>query len=314
MKSGIDEREHLFHKINPQLRKWDSNIGDKIYCPLCWQQFEFESLHSFLSIEHVPPSSVIKLIDEKYYITLTCKKCNHEYGSKYHSQLNKFLICQLHQNGKYDQPIKGEISIPSAGLVPLKSNISLTTKDIKIKMAGVPKANAPSLTQGYISFLNETTNKSNIDWSFNVTLNYGFVLSTAWSAYIQVAYLLVYILTGGYYAFTKAGREIRERLICGEINKIGPCVVIPSVIVVGGKPWVARIVEPLELRCLWVKIAGNIVIMPFPEDDKLLCYSAWQRVSKQTNFGLSPENVHLKINFHTVEDALEANKCVKLSN
>lgn len=313
MKSGNDEREKLFHEINLQLRKLDFNFGEKIVCPLCWQQFNFESLHSLLSIEHIPPSSVVKLINEKCCITLTCKKCNHKYGSKYHSQLKKYLICQLHQAGKYYQPIKGEISLLNTNLTPLKSNIILTPEDpININIVGAPKANARSVLRDHMNYLNEISDKESADWSFNVTLNYEFVLSTAWAAYVQVAYLLVYVLTGSYYAFTKAGREIRERLLCGEISKIGPCVIVPSIIGVGGKPWVARIIKPLDLRCLWVKVAGNIVILPFPDDDELSCYSAWQKVCRLTNFGLSPDNVQLEFTFHSNEDLIEAKKGVNL--
>lgn len=313
MNRGTKRRESLFRTLNTQLRIWDDTLGDKIICPLCWKQFDYESLHSFLSIEHVAPSSVTKLIGENSYETLTCKECNSKYGTKYHGQLKNFLIFQLHQAGKYDKPIKGEISIKDAKLAPLKSNIIFTPQD-PIKMIGVPKANAPSATEDTISLLNKMSQEGVTDWSINLKMVYEVNIKKAWSAYIQVAYLLMYIASNCEYSFTKSGNEIRKKISNGNLDDVGPSIIIPHKIGIGGKPWFARIKEPENLRCFWVKIAGNIVILPLPDDDKLTCYSAWQSISKQTNFGLSPNAIHLVFGFNSWEDILEAKKCIILTN
>jgi hypothetical protein len=312
MKSGTKKRESIFHELNIQLLKWEPDIGENIHCPLCWQMFNIKSLDSLLSIEHIPPSSVVKLINEDYYTTLTCKRCNHTFGSKYHSQLKKFLIFQLNQVGKYDRPIKGKISYPNSSN-PMKSNIIFKTQDKKVDIVGVRKANAPLVIQDYVNGWKDIYVRKKTDWSYTVTLNYECVPSVVWSAYIQVAYLFVYVLTGCHYAFTKAGKTIREKLVCGDISKMGPAVINPSVVGIGGKPWVARVENPVNLRCFLVKIAGNIVILPFPNDEQLSCYSEWQKVSKQIYFGLSPDNVLLDFSFFSAEDVIEAKKCIKLT-
>jgi len=304
-------KETLFSSLNEQLQILDASIGDNIRCPLCWNLFGPSALQSELSVEHVSPTATAKLIKESQLTTLTCNQCNHNYGSQYHSHLKKFLVFQLHQAGKYDKPIPGTIVPSERDLVPLKSNIIFTPKDIKV--IGVPKANAVSTTQSHVSTW-DLLSKSNANgWSFTVEFDYGCILSAAWLAYLQVAYLMVYVLTECHYAFTKAGVEIRNGLIQGNIKEIGPCVITPNKIGVGGKPWIAKIVEPANLRCLWVKIAGNIVIMPFPDDDKLSCYKEWQKISDQTHFGLRPHKTHLKITFHSREDALAAQQCIVLS-
>jgi hypothetical protein len=77
-------------------------------------------------LEHVPPSATAKLIKEKPSTTLTCNRCNHIHGSRYHSHLKKFLVFQLHQAGKWDKPIRSTSNTSKDGLTPLKSNIVLT--------------------------------------------------------------------------------------------------------------------------------------------------------------------------------------------
>jgi hypothetical protein len=310
----FNEKEDIFRRLNSKLVKLEDNIEDNIRCPLCWQVFTSRDIESSLSIEHVPPSATTRLLKEVPLKTLTCKRCNHTYGSKYHSQLKNFLIFQLHQHGKYNKPIKGELrDTRDKGLASLSSNIVFTPQNILINIAPAPKANAPSWVQDNISMWKKIVEEGITDWSFQTTLNYDCSLSVVWPAYLQVAYLMMYILTDCWYAFTPAGIKIREGLTKGDITAVGPCVIIPNVIGVGGKPWVARISEPAELRCLWVKLAGNIVILPLPEDDRFSCFKAWQHISSQTNFGLSPNRPRLRLNFRSMEDALEAQKCISFN-
>ncbi len=307
----LNKNEILFRQLNSQLRMLDASVGNNIRCPLCWELFTPNDLQSELSVEHVPPVATARLIKEKPFKTLTCKQCNHKYGSQYHSHLNKFLIYQLHQGGKYDKPIRGTIATPDNKLVPLNSNIVLTPKDLKV--VGVPKANAPLSTRNHISVWNKIANSGTTGWSFSVTLNYGCSLPVAWSAYLQVAYLMIYILTGCHYAFTKVGMELRRLIIENTISELGCCIITPPTIGVGGTPWIAEVTEPDNLKCLWIKVAGNIVILPLPNDSKLSCYKAWQSVSEQNNFGLSPRKTHLQLVFQSEQNAAEAQQCIQLS-
>jgi hypothetical protein len=309
----LTEKEILFRKFNEKLRMLDKSIGNDIICPQCWRKYSIKSLKSELSTEHVAPLSTAKLIGENTYTTLTCKNCNNTYGSEYHSQLKKFLIFQLHQAGKYEKPIKGHITIPSADILPLKSNIVFTQNSTAIKVAGVPKANAPFVTQSHLSLWNKMSDNSEGGWSFNITFNYEFVPSIAWVAFLQVAYLMAYIQTNCYYASSKVGAELRKIINDRKAKEIGPCIILPSIIGIGGKPWIARINEPTQLKCLWVKVAGNIVILPLIEDNNMSCYREWQKISEQTQFGLKPPEMHMKMTFSSQEDLLAAQQCVTLT-
>ena len=173
----------LFRKLNAKLRLLDTSVGNNIRCPLCWQLFAPDTLQSSLSVEHVPPIATARLIKEIPSKTLTCKRCNHTYGSRYHNHLKNFLVFQLHQAGKWNKPIRGTINSSDGGLIPLKSNIVLTQKNLKVVC--VPKANSPSATQNHISTLDSIATSGTTGWRFSVSLNYGFIPSVAWSAYLQ---------------------------------------------------------------------------------------------------------------------------------
>jgi hypothetical protein len=75
--------------------------------------------------------------------------------------------------------------------------------------------------------------KGTTGWIFNVSLNYGFIPSVAWSAYLQVAYLMTYILTNCYYAFPKAGRKLRELISQDKTKDLGASIIAPKTVGVG---------------------------------------------------------------------------------
>ena len=76
----------LFKQINAKMLKFDSSLGESIYCPVCWQKFGPDDIESKLSLEHIPSASASKLIKEKSLFTLTCKNCNNSYGTKYQNE------------------------------------------------------------------------------------------------------------------------------------------------------------------------------------------------------------------------------------
>ncbi|MDV2988842.1 MAG: hypothetical protein P3T54_01595 [Dehalogenimonas sp.] len=312
MKGDINNRDRkiqgLFYETSKQLSSVVDKTKDAIICPLCGTSFGFESLNKDLSIEHVPPRATARLIGERSLTTITCARCNNHYGSELQGHLKAFLIFQLHQSGKYEKPLRGTMQMQDPSLVPLRANIVFTQD--KVQVVGVPKANNIQDTQKHSQALNDLVHSQTKDWQFNVTLNYGFVLSKAWQALLHSAYLAAHIISGCSYAFTPAGTKLRELIAKDETAQLGPCVIVPQTIGVGGNQWIARINMPLDLRSLWVKVAGNIVILPMPSDDGLQCYNAWQRVSSITNFGLSPRIENLNITFFSERDGLEAQKCL----
>ena len=142
-KNTADRKGALFSSLNRELCNLDSSLGANIVCPLCWKPFSPNSLQSGLSVEHVPPKAVAKLIGEKTFTTLTCKGCNNTSGTRYQDDLKHFLIHQLIEYGRSTEPIPGAVTFP--GTSPLRCNITWTQE--KVKIVGVPKRNNPATTQ-----------------------------------------------------------------------------------------------------------------------------------------------------------------------
>jgi hypothetical protein len=302
------KKEKLFEDIHTKLAKLDPSVGESIYCPLCWKKFTVESTNSQLSTEHVPPASSAQLIGEKCLVTLTCKKCNNKFGTEYQNDLKIFLIHQLWQSDKYYGTIPGKITLPNSS--PVRCDIIWNSKEIKI--IGIPKANNPAIIKEHMSILNEIIASKTEDWNFKLDGNLGYKRSNVWNAYFHSAYLVAYIRTGGMYSFSPAGLTLRKCIMDKQCSEFGICIIPSQVIGVAGTPWIAIVDQPDNLRCLWVKLAANIVILPRPENPELSkLYKAWQQACNTSDFGLLPrDEVHFKISFFTKADFNEAQKCL----
>jgi hypothetical protein len=131
-------------------------------------------------------------------------------------------------------------------------------------------------------------------------------------AYLHAAYLMANIRTGYMYSFSRAGKVFRKLLLEGNCSQLGACVIPADISLVDSIPWLAEIEEPNNLRCLWIKVAGNIVIFPQPDNTELTAlYDVWQQASTSTDFGLKPKGtIHFKLKFFTKRDLYEAKKCL----
>jgi hypothetical protein len=297
-------RERLFNQLSAKLAAFEPHLGSGILCPVCWRRFNLDSAKTGeLSIDHVPPSAVSRLLGERAFQTLVCKSCNNTAGSQYQNDLKQFVVAQLHWVGKYAHPIRGTITLE--GTSPLRSNI-IWTPD-KVQVIGVPKANKRSTVRQHTDALNTISDGSTV----KLSLRYDFMPSKAWAACLYTAYLLVYILSDGYYSFTKAGIGLRKLINAASLDQLGACVIEPQTVGVGGRPWIVKITDPPDLRCTWVKVAGNIVIMPMDNDEELRCYAAWQSICDNSRFGLKPRQpLHIRVTFRNRTDATEAAKCL----
>jgi hypothetical protein len=256
----------------------------------------------------VPPVSAARLIGEKSFETLTCTRCNNACGTKYQNDLKHFLIHRLWQWGIYDGIFPGEVTVP--GSSALKCNIVWDRKGIRI--IGVPKANNPLVTERHVSILNRLVETGSSDWEVHLKGNLGYRRANVHSAYLHAAYLMLSMRTGFMYSFSPAGRALRESLAEGSRSLLGACTIPPDMTGIGSTPWVARVEEPTNLRCVWVKVAGAIVVLPQPDNlDLATLYAAWQQASRSTDIGLLPRgDIHFRLTFFTKEDLFEAKKCL----
>jgi uncharacterized C2H2 Zn-finger protein len=298
--------KRLFKEMNNYLKELEPDLGENIRCPLCGKIFGIDSIESELTLEHIPPRKTAKLISEITLKTLTCKKCNNTFGTKYQDDMKKYVINQLHWVYKYNRTIPGNFRLNKTGEKPINANILWDAKTTKISI--VEKANSPD----EIKLLHDKLKKmSEGEWEgteFSVNLNYGYKRQLAWAGFLHSAYLALNVMSNGQYGYSDAGKELLKMLLLGETDHLLPCVIVPQVIGVGGRPWFGWISEPEQLKCYLVKIAGNLVILPL-EQDITSCYKAWKNTSTISELGLVP-NTKFRMHFRSTEDALEARKII----
>lgn len=297
-----------FQKLNKQYLTIEPALGENIRCPICWKLFGANSLQERrLSKEHVPPTKVARLTGEKRLVTLTCKECNSGFGTKCQNDLKRFLIHQLQHYGKYNKPIRGEVVVENSA--PVRSDITLTPGAVKI--TGVPQSNNPRNIEVQSEALDGLVEKGITNWHSTVTVNYGYRLPLARLAYLHAAYLVAIIRTKYHYAYSEAGEQLRGLFSDNDQTIPQDCVIDVLGIGVGEKPWIAEITDPLNLRCLWVKVAGNIVILPLPDGDIFSCSQEWSQVCDTTPFGMRPRSkLSFRVNFLSKEDVRAAANCL----
>jgi hypothetical protein len=305
----MDKQHKIFNQINASMLKFDPSLGASIYCPVCWHKFAPNDIESKLSLEHVPSTSASKLIKEKSLFTLTCKNCNNSYGTKYQNDLKHFLIHQLWERGKFDGQIPIEVSIE--GSSPLICNLIWNPIDInkKIEIIGVPKANNPLIIKEHQKLLEKYVETQVQDWKIEFNGNLGYKRINIWTAYIHLAYLVACIRSEYMYAFSEAGKLIRQLLAENIDSQFGWPIIPSQVVDAESWLWLAIVNKPKELSCAWIKVAWNIVILPNPETkDVLTLYKNWREISKDTSFGISPDAILFNLSFLTNQDLNEAKK------
>ena len=291
-----------FQELNKQCLILEPALGNDIRCPVCWQRLgpcSFQEKR--ISKEHVPPTKVAKLVGERPLVTLTCEECNNGFGTKYQDDLKRFVIHQLQNYGKYDKPIRGQVAIENNE--PMSADITLTSKSRKIAVAQAPKANDPRNIQKNMDALNYLGEKGITDWHCTVKGNYGYRLPAVQLAYLHAAYLLATTRTECYYAYSEAGEQVRG--LFSDNNKRMSQNYLISLLGNGMNvdPWMAVVTDPPNLRCLWVKIAGNIVILPTLDRDVFSCWQEWSKICDMTPFGMRPHSkISLRMNFLSKKD------------
>jgi len=76
-----NKKKYLFSLYSANLAETNSGMGGEFLCPLCHCKFSYEQSDS-LTIEHIVPEALGGSIE-----TLTCKKCNNQFGANLISKL-----------------------------------------------------------------------------------------------------------------------------------------------------------------------------------------------------------------------------------
>lgn len=193
---SISKKEALFNLYSNNLAI-NSNLNGWFICPLCLKGFSIEHLDS-LTLEHIVPKSLGGKL-----ITLTCWKCNNDFGSKLISKLYKNIqikeILSGTKNGFLDSKFSIDGHSVSALFEPGKDSHNLIFN---------PKRSNPEDTE----YIQSKFKKNDVN-NFNLIFNAGYSKKEENSALLLIAYLLMFYQFGYFFVFSRFGLHIRGCLI-----------------------------------------------------------------------------------------------------
>ena len=269
-----------FANIRTMQSRYERLPADQIRCPICWGLFDVRSM----SREHVPPQSVKTLVGEEFVPDLlTCAQCNNDAGSSGQDDL-KLLVTQQHwSKGAYLGELPATLSHND---VSLKVNVSMSSAG-GIHIVGVPKANDLGRVEASATGFPDAE-------TFALTFSFHRSERAAW-ALLHSAYHMLVAKTNYLYAYSRAGTEFRSLLsekeedVGGLQNYCLPTRTAPAL----GPAGLVVLEKSKTLKCYLVKIAGQLVPMPLPNDGINLFRRWWRRSSVdyplgRTQFVLRP--------------------------
>lgn len=192
-----DQKYKLFSEFSKNL-EIVTGVKGLFVCPFCKQSFSLNQLDE-LTIEHVIPQKLggnIKI--------LTCKKCNNDLGSKFHSKLVKFMNIVESENLDVDLKIADSV---------VKSNLSLSPKIIQfdIDESRSNPANISAIFEKY---------SSNSIGEFSFSLKLGSIKNQSKLGVLLISYYLLFSFFGYFFIFNESGYFIENIIKKNKISEI----------------------------------------------------------------------------------------------
>jgi hypothetical protein len=193
---AFSEKETLFNLYSKNLTK-NSDVSDAWFiCPLCHRGFN-QDMMGGLSIEHVIPEKLGGNIK-----TLTCEKCNKDFGSKLISKLVTNLSYKDIFSGKSNKPVDAQMEILGKEI-----NIEYYPGETN-KLNPQPKRSNPK----NIAYHNKLFENNQVS-DFKLTFKTGYKSEYEQMAVLLISYLLLFRYFGYSYAFNRWGFLTRNTII-----------------------------------------------------------------------------------------------------
>lgn len=190
----LNYKKRLFDIYSKSLAL-NSNLSQVFLCPLCHRIFPWES-HKLLTIEHVIPEALGGSLK-----TLTCKKCNNDYGSK--------LISKL----KFNFDIEDKV----ANKKPLDAKMTIDGKSVSVDFTiGEKHEIATQVHRSNPKNVEHISNRfSNSDSlpTFNLKFVVGYKKETEQLAILLICYLMLFRQFGYFYALNSWGLATRNVIV-----------------------------------------------------------------------------------------------------
>jgi hypothetical protein len=286
--TGQEVREILFDKYNKNLYLLAKSMPNlrldtsKYYCPLCLIPYKKEDLYGtdpLLTLEHIVPQSA-----KGKLVTLTCKQCNNNLGSKIDSELKKqeeFEKFLQSKNGKINGKVKFDDGLRISSYI--NSNIDGSNLFLNLNHKS--------------SLYNMVKTKFNNNGTMNMEFNFPNS-NKAKLAYLKAAYLYAFSKLGYPFVFTQNIQRIRKIIL--NSDEINQEFLLSQKVHYG----LNLIISPNELYgylvCLKIGNSNYTIILP-----GALAYSNWDNIKKYKQLDYinienhdiltNPEQFHLPI-------------------
>lgn len=199
-KRAVGKKERLFELYAKSLET-NSNLNDWFICPLCFKGFQKKDIQA-LTIEHIVP----KALGGKT-ITLTCWKCNSDFGSKSLAKLQENIRIKETLTGLSDEPLDAKLS---------SSGYSVSTSFLPgnevYKLELNPKRSNPQDVESILADFE----KGKVE-DLNLKFRVGYSRRIENSALLLISHLLLFYQFGYFFLLSNFGMHIRK-FLNGEIE------------------------------------------------------------------------------------------------
>ena len=174
------QNSSLFDIYASNLSFYVPKYKDNFACPICLTVFSREAIQEKkVSLEHIVPSSIGGKL-----LTLTCKKCNNDAGTKLDAHFAKKVRGEDILAGKSEHPISGRIEI---GDGEFGADIYFSeSNNPNVKIIGVEDRSNPELQAKAQTAMDMGTPEINLKW------NLGYRRNRSSVAVLRMGYLLMF--------------------------------------------------------------------------------------------------------------------------
>jgi len=223
----MKSKKWLFDLYCKNLSETTNLKGGRFICPLCFNGFAWENVN-LLTIEHIIPEA----LEGKIY-TLTCKRCNNFYGSKYISKLIETLKVKDRLLGDLEDPIDAKMAI---GENVITAQYFIKERRIILQ----PKRSNPYAYQDML----DRFRKGPIP-NFNLNFKLGFKPEFQNIAILLMCYLMLFRYFGYSYVFSPWGLKVREIIVNQKLDApLSKLLSSNNEVVLGGKTGLFLCKEP----------------------------------------------------------------------
>jgi hypothetical protein len=210
----------------------NSNIEMELFlCPICHRLFSWEG-NDLLTIEHVVPKKLGGTMK-----TLTCKKCNNEYGSELISKL-KFNL-DMEDKVKNKKPFDAKMTIDGKSVV-----VDYIIGEKHELITQVHRSNPAS-----IEHITSRFSSTNLPPKISLKFNVGYKKETEQLAVLLICYLALFRHFGYFYALSPWGLQTRDVIVNRETSSdLLKMSASPNAIINDGRPGIVICREPNEFK------------------------------------------------------------------